>query len=178
MHHCRRPLLPPLLLCCHSQPEDCHCWRGAISKHMDSHVVVYHILAEIVVFIPEKAMEISVIFTNNKILKHVFYVGCYDNQFLSKPEEHTQKGVIQVGPVKQHVIERHSIKLHTRVKHCSNLPRLLWVVDTKSWKVPFLLILIARRCKLCMFVINYFLHEFHKVGSHVFLLVKCTTKKT
>lgn len=62
-----------------SQPINCHSWRRAIAKYVDSHLVLNDLLSDIVVLVPEETEKVAMFFTHFKAVEYLLDVcqHCY-----------------------------------------------------------------------------------------------------
>ncbi|CAL8358488.1 unnamed protein product [Merluccius merluccius] len=79
-----------------------------------------------------KCKKSLVFFLDEKAVKHLLNIGGYGNRFLPEPKKNTQEAIVEVGPLKQDLIKGDSFKAGTRIKHHTDFPWLLWVINPEN----------------------------------------------
>lgn len=107
--------------------------RKAIAKHMTIHAVLTYAFARIILLTPKEMKKISVVFSYNKIIKHLFSVHSNCNSFLPGLDQD-----IQYVKLRLDSLLAGTLALWAGIKNNSYLVQLLWLITPKMGKYQHL----------------------------------------
>ena len=110
-------------------------------------------------------------------MKHLLDVRKDNNLFSSEADQNSQKRIVKVWAGEEHIIQRATRILGTRVKHHSDLAWLLWMIDTESWQVPAFFIVSQWWGLLSMAVLKNPSHESDELLSHLGFPTQCALQR-
>lgn len=80
-------------------------WGWAISKDMHPHAILFHLLGQVIILMPQEFQVVSVVVSHQESIKHLLDIGSDCDEVFPEPNQHSHEGIILVGTCQHHRVQ-------------------------------------------------------------------------